>query len=202
MADDQQTPATQEPAQEPSNSASQEPSTTEPVDQPLGEAGEKALEAMKARAREAEKKLRAHEAELEKLRNAAMSEQEKAVAEAEERGRMAALTETGKKLAAAELRAVAASRGIAPDALQTQIEFLDLGAFLGEDGDVDSDRVTRFVEAIPSAKSSIPGVPAGARITAPEPTLADMIAEAKANGDTKRFIALQNAQLPAARPTP
>jgi hypothetical protein len=149
---------------------------------------------MKERARVAEKAVKAHEAELEKLRNAAMSDQEKAVSEAEARGRQTALTEAGRKIAVAEIRAAAVGKDT--EALNSQLEFLNVDTVLGEDGEVDAEKVARFVAGVAdSGKPAVPGVPIGARQMPTEPSLADQLAEAQAKGDTKRFIQLQSGQL-------
>jgi hypothetical protein len=188
--------APQDPTPEPgADTPTPDPAPTAPTpDAPLGEAGEKALEAWKTRARDAEKAAKSHEAELEKLRKAAMTEQEKAVAEAKDEGRREALTESGRKVAVAEIRAAAAGRD--PEALAKALEFTNVDTFLTDDGEVDAEKVARFVSALPtSGAPTIPGVPAGARQSAPQPTLAEQIAEAQAAGDTKRFIKLQSLQL-------
>jgi hypothetical protein len=152
---------------------------------------------MKERARTAEKAVKTHEAELDKLRKAAMSDQEKAVAEAMEQGRKEATVSVASRLAAAEIKA--ALTGIVPDPAAV-VEDLNLARYIDEDGEVDAKAVEALKEkyaafAAPGGKAPVPGVPVGARSTAPTQTLAEALAEAKAAGDTRRYIALQNGQL-------
>jgi hypothetical protein len=121
---------------------------------------EEALAALKERDGEVEKwktQSRKHEErskanadaakELEKIRASSMSETEKAVAEAKVQARLEALVEVGGKLATAELRAVAAGR-IDDEQLSTLIENLDVTRFLDDDGEVDSEKVKKFVDGI------------------------------------------------------
>lgn len=98
-----------------------------------------------ARKHEAESKKNAKA--LEDARKASMSETEKAIADAKDEGRREATLSTGAKLVDAEIRAVAAGR--MTDAQRTTLlEGLDRSLFLTDDGDVDTDKVARFVDGI------------------------------------------------------
>jgi hypothetical protein len=153
--------------------------TPDPVDPPLGAAGEKALEAMKIRARDAEKAAKTATAELDALRKAAMSDQDKAVAEAKDLGRKEATTEVASRLAAAEIKA--ALTGIVPDPASV-VEDLNLARYIDDNGDINTEAVAalkaKYQEfATPSGKPPVPGVPTGARTGDPavkQLTKADM----------------------------
>lgn len=99
-------------------------------DAPLGEAGEKALQAWKERAKAAEKDARRAselEAELNKLRESAMTEQEKAIAKAREEAAAEARKEVEgtyqRQLLEAKVARAAAGKLNDPD---DAIRFLDL----------------------------------------------------------------------------
>lgn len=117
-----------------------------PAEEALGDAGKQALDRMKAERNEANKRAKALEQELEKVRKASMSEAEKAVAEAEARGRSAATADFGKRLATSEIRAAAATAGADLDGV---FDYLDLGRFVGEDGEPDTKAIEAFVGGLP-----------------------------------------------------
>jgi hypothetical protein len=151
------TTETTEPAQEPDTAA--ETTTEDSTD-------------WKAEARKWEqraKENRAAAAELEKQRKASMSEAEKAVAEAEERGRTAAASEFGKRLARTEFDAVAGRRN--PDFdTASALEYVDLGKFVGEDGEPDTKAIKAAVERlVPEPANGAPSFDGGTRTTAPAP---------------------------------
>lgn len=74
--------------------------------------------------------------DLKKRAATAMTEQERAVADAEQRGRTAALAGAGERLVRAEFRAAAAGR-VDKDTLAAYLEDVNLGKFLGDDGEPD-----------------------------------------------------------------
>lgn len=79
--------------------------------------------------------------ELDQLRQQTMTDVEKARAE----GRTEAIREASTKVAKASLRAAAAGRVELTDDV---LEGLNLAAFVDETGEVDEDKVTRFVDGI------------------------------------------------------
>lgn len=99
--------------------------------------------------------------ELEQLRQQSMSDQEKAVAEAKAEGRAEAMAAAMGKLAAAEIRAAAAAR-LSAEQLEVLIEATNLAVFVGEDGEIDRDKIQRFVDGIaplPTEETAPPGFP-------------------------------------------
>lgn len=130
-------------------------------------------------------------AELEKARQASMSDQEKALAKAQAEGRTAAAVEFGEKLAASELKAAAAIKGVD---LSEIGEYLNPKKFVGDDGAVDTDAITKAVGKLAKLTNAKPprasgdfagGTGAGAPIT--EEQLAKMTPEqiAKAHEEGK-----------------
>lgn len=108
------------------------------------------VEKWKAAARKHEDRAKANAAaakELETVRAASMTEQERAVAEAVAQSRASTLAEVGSHLAAAEVRIVAAGR-LDDSQLGTLLDGIDLTKFLHEDGTVDAEKVTSFVDGI------------------------------------------------------
>jgi hypothetical protein len=85
--------------------------------------------------------------ELEQFREQSMTEAERAIAQARQEARTAALAEMGGKIAAAEIRAAAAGR-LAPQQLDALLDGIDTARFLTDDGDVDRDKVAKFVDGI------------------------------------------------------
>lgn len=128
------------------------PQDTPPTDTPpvppatgedaLGDAGKQALDAERTARKEAEKAAKALQRELEQVRTANLTEAEKAIAEAEKRGEAKALGRVGSRLVDAELRLAAAGRTLTTDALLT----FDRAKFLNDDGDVDREGLTKWVE--------------------------------------------------------
>lgn len=162
-------PAADAPPAKPAAPAADAPPPAATVeDKPLGDAGEKALEAMKVRARDAEKEAKAAKAELDKLRKAQMTEQEQAVAAAREEGKAEATSAVVQRLAAAEIKA--ALTGVVPDPTAI-VEELNLARYVGDDGEVDAEKVAALkakYEGITSGQAPPPpppppGVPKGAR---------------------------------------
>lgn len=106
--------------------------------------------------------------ELEQARQASMSEAEKAVAEAESRGRTAAAVEFGKRLARTEFDAAAARRNPGYDAASA-LEFIDLGRFVGDDGEPDVKAIRAAVDRLVPEPAGAPSFDGGARTTGPAP---------------------------------
>lgn len=148
---------------------------TEPAAQPT-EPGDPAQPAdttdWKAEARKWEqraKENRAAAADLEKQRKAAMTDAERAVAEAEERGRSAVRAEYGARLAQTEFRAAAATRNPGYD-VGKALQYVNLAAFVGDDGEPDTKAIAAAVADLvpePSGAARPPAFDGGARTTAP-----------------------------------
>lgn len=107
-------------------------------DEPLGEAGTKALEAFKARARKAEREAKAAAAELEKLRNASKSDTDRALDEAKKTAAAEERTKWEARALRAEAKSALAAAG-ATDVAIAVAAFLDQHRDLTvtEDGDVE-----------------------------------------------------------------
>lgn len=138
-----------------------------PADDPpadLGDAGKRAIDAMKAERNEAKKAAAAAQKELEELKKQAMSDDQKAIAEAEARGKSTASAEYGKRLAKAEVRSAAAE---AKADLAGVFDFLDLSRFVGEDGEPDTKAVDAFVKGLPKTTPTTPSFNGGPRTPAP-----------------------------------
>jgi hypothetical protein len=91
--------------------------------------------------------LKAKAAKHDALERELMSDKDKAVAQAKDDADAAARNAYAPKLVAAEFKAAAAGR-IPADRLATIIEPLDLAKFLDTAGDVDTDKVSKFVDGI------------------------------------------------------
>ncbi len=127
----------------------------------LGDAGKKALDAERARARNEEKARKASEkraadleAELAKFREQNQSEQEKALAaarkEAEEATRAEITTTMNRRIVRAEVKAVAG--GLLADP-EDAVRLLDLDEFsVDEDGNVDADVVKKALDGLLQTK--------------------------------------------------
>lgn len=85
--------------------------------------------------------------ELEDLRKQSMTEQERAVEQAKADARTATLAEVGGKLAAAEIRAALTGR-MDSDRVTALLEGLNPAVFLGEDGEVDTGKVSKWVDGV------------------------------------------------------
>lgn len=104
--------------------------------------------------------------ELDEVRKAAMTDQDKAVAEAREQARVETLKAVGFRVVDAEVRAAAAGRNVDVDAL---LEGMDRSRFLTDDGDVDREALSKWVDRItPAVDDGIQKVDLGqgARTTA------------------------------------
>lgn len=136
-------------------------STTEdqPVEAPakddLGDPGKKALEAERTARREAEKQRKALERELEQVRTANLSDAEKAVAEAEKRGEQNGIRRMAERLVREKFVAHAARRNPEYDATAV-LDDLNLGRYLGDDGEPDVDALSAAVDRLVPAPAASP----------------------------------------------
>ncbi|HET6636163.1 MAG TPA: hypothetical protein VFH77_14185 [Streptomyces sp.] len=154
----------------------------------------------KAEARKWEKRAKENNTavtELEQLKAAQMTEQEKAVAEAESRGRTAAASEYGRQLAAARFEAAAATAGVQ---LGDAAGLIDVGRFVGDDGQVDADAiqaaVTQLAAIAPKPGPGRSGADLSGGHGDQPPSVDKQIAEARANGDWRTVMRLENSKLP------
>ena len=149
MTDDQTETVTTQPA---------ESATTEMAEQPEDQAAE--VEKWKSLARKNEERAKANAAAAKKLREverAAMDEQERAVDEARTTAEQEAARKYGSRIVAAEVRAAAAGRDLDVDAL---LDAVAPTRFLTEDGDVDQDAISQWVDRIAPVRDDKPQAPA------------------------------------------
>jgi hypothetical protein len=115
------------------------------------------VEKWKAQARKHEERAKANSTaakELEALKQQTMSDTEKAIEAARNETRVTVLREVASKLVDAEVRAAAAGRSIDADAL---LDGLDRTRFLTDEGDVDRDALTEWMDRIaPKSTASDP----------------------------------------------
>lgn len=83
--------------------------------------------------------------QYDQLKVESMTELERAVAEARAEAATAVRLEFGSKLVDAEVRAATAGRGVDVDAL---LETLDRGRFVGDDGEIDRDAISGWVDRV------------------------------------------------------
>jgi hypothetical protein len=137
----------------------QDSTTEQPVEAPakddLGDPGKKALEAERTARREAEKQRKALERELEQVRTANLSEAEKAVAEAEKRGEQNGIRRMAERLVREKFVAQAARRNPDYDA-SAVLDDLNLGRYLGDDGEPDTDALSAAVSRLVPAPAANP----------------------------------------------
>lgn len=141
-----------------------EASATETVTETetLGEAGQKALDAFKERARVAEKEAKRAkqlDAEIAKLREQTQSDSEKAIAAAKAEGITEERARSNQLLLRAEVKAAAAGKlRVADDALR----FLDISDFtVGDDGTVDVKAIDRAIEGLITERPDLAGQASG-----------------------------------------
>ncbi|MER7047736.1 hypothetical protein [Streptomyces jumonjinensis] len=158
----------------------------------------------KAMARQWEKRAKENgtaAAELEKLKAANQTEQEKAIAAAEKNGRTAALSEAAPQIAQARLEAAAARAGVD---LAPLAEFIDVTRFIGDDGTVDDKAIKAAVEKLgklaPARGAGRSGADLGGGGGSGDQahSLDKEIAQAKANGDWRTVMRLENSKLATA----
>ncbi|MFB4285695.1 hypothetical protein ACBJ59_61285 [Nonomuraea sp. MTCD27] len=180
------------------------PAKTEPAkgddggdDKPLGTGGQKALEAERAKAREAEKRAREAERKVKQFEDANKSDLEKAASRADQAEQRAqALVDRTVK---AEIRAAAADSFADPS---DAAAFLDLAAYAGEDDEVDTDKIKADLADLLKRKPHLgkagrkgpkPDPSQGAR-PGGTPDLAVQIAEAEKAGNHREAIRLKRQQ--------
>jgi hypothetical protein len=95
--------------------------------------------------------------ELEQVRQQHMTEQEKAVEQARAEGRSEAVRASSERVVSAEIRAAAAGR-LSKEQLDELVDGINTAKFVDDDGDVDVDKVQRFVDGIAPAPTD-PGFP-------------------------------------------
>lgn len=138
-------------AQAPATEATETPTTPPEGEAALGDAGKKALDAMKAKWKEAEAKAKT-EAEARAALEAkiAGTEAEHAAAKEAQRVRDEALAAANKRILSAEVRAQAAGKLQDPtDALA----YIDLSSFeVGDDGAVDVSAITAAIDNLITTK--------------------------------------------------
>lgn len=104
-------------------------------------------------------------ATAEKARLAAMSESDRAIEEAKQSARTEAATTYGKRLARTEFDALAGRRNPDFDTASALV-YVDLGKFLGEDGEPDAKAIKAAVERlVPAAVAGTPSFDGGSRTT-------------------------------------
>ncbi len=92
--------------------------------------------------------LKAKAAKADELEAAKLSDEEKAVATAREEGRQAALAELRPRLVESAFRSVAGQRQLPAEQTDTLWQGVNPQAFLTDTGEVDTDKVTRYLGAI------------------------------------------------------
>jgi hypothetical protein len=134
----------------------------------LGDAGKKALDAMKAERNAASSRAKALEKEIGELRKSQMGEAERAVAEAEERGRTTALGKLGQRLVLSEFKAAAAGKSLP---VGEWLEDLNLSKYVGPDGEPDTKAISTTVERFATLRGDrqVPSYDGGTRRAADKP---------------------------------
>jgi len=175
-------------------------------DEPLGPAGVKALEAMKERERATRAQLRERDAEVERMQaDLAKAQGREAEHEAlkAEREKQAALIEARNR-GLLEARVEVAAKGVLQDP-DLALKLIDLSTIgVGDDGTVDRAAVEAAVADLVKNRPYLgvqdPGVFRGGADTGPRKedvkSLDQQIADARANGDWRTAIRLENQKLP------
>lgn len=132
------------------NGNAPDPVEDDPTVDPVADA-----EKWKAMARKHEREAKSARAELDKIREATQSEQEKAINAAKAEGLKEGARSMASRIVDAEIRAAAAGR-LDKDQLATLLEGLDRGRFVDDDGEVDTERVAKFVNGIAPKAGSQP----------------------------------------------
>lgn len=194
------TPPAPTPPAPPADPAAPPPGDGDPA---LGPAGEKALSAWKERAKAAEDLAKQHEAKIKEFEDRDKTEAEKqadALKAATERA------ETATRLAvSSQVEALAAGRFQDP---QDAVTALKDGNFVAADGTVDRAAVTAALDDLLTRKPHWAAAEPGSRTPRPDPsqgprpggnpgagTVDQQIAEAKAKGDWRTALSLENSKL-------
>ncbi|WP_214327854.1 hypothetical protein [Nonomuraea sediminis] len=162
----------------------------------LGGAGKAALDKERKARQEAEKRARDLEKKVKNFEDANKSDLDKATSRAETaEQRATALIDRAVK---AEIRAAAADQFADPS---DAAAFLDTTAYVGDAGDVDTDKIKADLADLLKRKPHLgkrngpkPDPTQGAK-PGGTPDLASRIAEAEKAGDVRTAIALKNQQL-------
>lgn len=173
------TPAPEQaPAQEPEDPTEPQ-QQAEPEEPKDWQAEATRLQEELAKARKWEARAKENHAKVQQYEREKLPEAERAVAEAEQRGRTAAVAQFGKRLARTEFDAAAARRNPDYDTAGP-LEYVDLGKFVGEDGEPDTKAITAAVERlIPAPAGGTPSFDGGTRSTPPAPKgMTDIIRKA------------------------
>jgi hypothetical protein len=185
MADD---PTTQDPAPEPPQA--------DPVQDPAPEPGAKPEPDWKAQARKWEERAKANAGAAKKLADieaASMTAQEQAEARAAAaEAKAAAAVES---IATAKLEA--ALTGLVPDPVDV-VGDLNVKKFLGEDGQVDPEKVAALrarYQALAPQGPRAPAVNPAQGNGQPAKSMAEIIADAEKTGNTKQSLRLKSQQL-------
>lgn len=142
----------------------------------LGDPGKRALDAERQARKDAEREKRELQKKLEEAQRAQMDEHERALAEARDEAAAETATKYASRLAAARAEALAAARTHDPEAA---VQLLgDLTEYVTDDGEVDTDAMSKaldeLVEAKPYLKADAATAPVGGadqgRRTPPGPT--------------------------------
>lgn len=88
------------------------------------------------------------------LERQALSERDQAVLAAKEQAEAEAAARFKPQLVAAKLEAAAAAKGVSSEQLSKALEFVDSAKFLNDDGNIDTDKVSAFVDGITPAKGT------------------------------------------------
>lgn len=129
----------------------------------LGDAGKKALDAERRRARDAEKRAKDAEAQLAEVRSAQMSDHEKAIADARAEGAAEAAQKANARLFAAEARALAHGHLADPDLFTDPEVARRLLGFadalpVDDGGEIDAEAISAAIDDLlekrPSLKAS------------------------------------------------
>lgn len=182
-----------------------EPPTDPPTDPPADPPAEDTTD-WKAEAEKHQALSRKHEAraksnadavkELADLKRSQMNEQQKAVEEAKTAGRTEAMRDVGGRLLSAEFRALAAGRQVNGKALDVTalVEGLNVSHYLSDTGEVDTDKVTKFLDGIAPKPDTggtggrFPDLAQGSRTGENKPSVArgrELFAASRGKSDTK-----------------
>lgn len=163
----------------------QNPEAAPAQEQPTGEATTEEVtdwqaEATRLRdeltkARKWEERAKENHAKVQQYEREKLPEAERQIAEAEERARAAAAQDYGKRLARSEITAAAATAGAEIGGV---FDYLDLGRFVGDDGEPDTKAITAFVDALPKRGAAPPSYDGGTRTTSPAKDMNQFIRQA------------------------
>ena len=203
MSDDTTTPPPVDPAAPPADPP--KPATGD-GDEPLGPPGLKALESMKERERAARAELRERDAAMERMREdlakAQGREAEYAALKAEQERHAELIAARNRGLL--EARVESAAKGVLQDP-DLALKLIDLSVIdVADDGTVDRAAIEAAVSDLVKNRPYLgvqgPGVFRGGADSGPRKadakSLDQQIADARANGDWRSAIRLENQKLP------